>query len=455
MKKNILILMLLVITVSTDHRAQEHNTMIPPEQTVETILQQAERYQRKQKYQQAIHCYKEAFKRAPCNIQMYANCAYCYTMLGQSGMAIATYKSILKKRPNTVSVLYNMAYALKMEGMADHAISFYQKAIELDPSKEEAYFGLGMAYLTKGDFKNGWRIHERYLKRTHRNAAKMRAYLKQGALAGKTILLRQEGGMGDTIQFLRYAKKLKELGARVIVSVQKELYPLIRNCNYIDLLLKTGDPLPTNYDDVTTLMSMPAVWYDYCEETVQEVQYIKPDPLRSAYWQEKIKHDTRFKIGICWGASIHNDSSRAPVAHRSIPLKELYPLHDIEGVSLYSLQRFDGEEQLHDVPPDININTFGPDFDKTAGAFIDTAAIIPHLDLVICVDSATAHLAGVLKAPVFLMLPYSTDWRWITGRTDTPWYPTMHIFKQPKPFDWQSVVQQIYYAIQERIAKQQ
>ena len=267
------------------------------------------------------------------------------------------------------------------------------------------------------------------------------------------MLLRPEGGLGDTIQFLRYAKKLNQCGVRVIASVQKELYQLIRNCDYIDEFLKTGDRINVAYDDSTTLMSIPAIWYQYAEEIVQEIPYIHPDPALTLYWFEQLKKDTNFKIGICWGASAHNDSSRAPVARRSIPLELLYPLHDIPGVSLYSLQRFDGEEQLDELPNNIIIHTFGEDFDKTFGPFMDSAAIIQNLDLVISVDTATAHLAGALGKPVFLMLPYSTDWRWIAHRTDTPWYPTMLIFKQPKPFDWQSVVQKVCDTVRKAFPK--
>ena len=420
----------------------------------EIFLEKAQAYQKDQNYQSAINYYQRAFALEPGTLQAHFSLAYCCTMLGQSALALATYKTILKKYPTCISVLYNMAYILKMEDEIDKALPFYKKTLELDPNREESHFGLGMAYLVKGDFKNGWDIHERYLKRTKRNAETFRTYLKDNTIAGKTLLLRPEGGLGDTIQFLRYAKKLKQLGVHVVVSVQKELFPLVCNCDYIDKLLKTGDRINVTYDDCTTLMSIPAIWYQHYQEIVQEIPYIHPDPALTLYWYEQLKTDTNFKIGICWGASIHNDSSRAPVAHRSIPLEMLYMLHDIPGVSLYSLQRFDGEEQLDDLPDNIIIRTFGEDFDKTFGPFMDSAAIIQNLDLVISVDTAMAHLAGALGKRVFVMLPYSTDWRWIAHRTDSPWYPTMQIFKQPKPFDWQSVVERVYDAVKEKIKEQ-
>lgn len=419
---------------------------------VSSYITRAQAFQKEEKYEQAIEQYEYAFKQKQCPLQAYFNCALCCIMLGRSSRAIALYKTIFHYDPKNPSILYNMAYILKMEGMLDQAIPLYEKALELDPDREETHFGMGMAYLVKGDFKNGWRIHERFLKRTGRNAEKLRTFLQENTVSGKRILLRPEGGLGDTIQFLRYAKKLKELGAHVIVSVQKELTQLVSRCSYIDTLLKVGDAMNVTYDDTTTLMSMPAIWYtSHQEEIVTDTDYISPDPLLRIKWQTHLMQDHNFKIGICWGASVYNDASRAPVARRSIPLKLLYALHDIPGVSLYSLQRFDGEAELNDVPEHITIHTFGADFDSTSGPFMDSAAIIPHLDLVVCVDSATAHLAGALGKKVFLMLPYSTDWRWIAHRTDTPWYPSMHIFKQPKPFDWESVVHHVCTAIKQEM----
>jgi len=441
MKYNILLLLLL-----------HASTMLwcdDKELQAQDLLKQAKAAQQAQEYQAAIDYYTALIALKPGSSGEYFDLAYCHSMLGQVPQALASYRKILDIMPNCVSVLYNVAYLLKMADDLDKAIPIYLKTIELDPSKEDTYFGLAMAYLVKGDFDNGWRVHERFLNRTGRNANTLRQYLQHNDLAGKTILLRPEGGLGDTIQFLRYAKKLKQHGARIIAIVQRELYPLVQHCEYIDQLMTVGSVVPCAYDDTTTFMSMAAIWYPYHKEIVQEIPYITPDQDRSAYWKEYLCQDTNFKIGICWGASIHNDKSRAPIARRGIPLSQLYPLHDIPGVSLYSLQRFDGEDELLDVPEDISIKTFGPDFDRTHGAFVDSAAIIQHLDLVISVDTATAHLTGALGKPVFLMLPYSTDWRWIAHRTTSPWYPSMHIFKQARPFDWNTVVQDICLVVSE------
>lgn len=420
--------------------------------TTEQLLQEATACYDKQEYQTAITLYQQALAQSSCDIQHHFKLAYCYTALGEVDHAIAIYHLILKYFPHCISVIYNMGYVYKMKDDIDQAITYYEQAIALDPEREESYFGIGMAYLVKGDFETGWTIHERYLKRTGRNAELLRAALKDNTLAGKKILLRPEGGLGDTIQFLRYAKKLKECGAHVVAYVHKELHPLVSRCDYIDTLLDPGTYIPLDLYDHTTFMSMPAIWYSTYKEIPNELNYITPDPTLSDHWQTILAPDPHYKIGICWGASIHNDSSRHPVARRSIPLTYLYQLYG-EHISLYSLQRFDGEEQLNDVPTHITIKTFGTDFDHTNGPFMDSAAIIPHLDLIISVDTATAHLAAALGKKVFLLLPYSTDWRWIAHRTDSPWYPTMRIFKQKKPFDWQSVMDEVWHAVQECMEK--
>lgn len=303
-----------------------------------------------------------------------------------------------------------------------------------------------------------------------KDSAELRALINNDALCGKTILLSFEGGLGDTLQFIRYAQTLKKAGATIIVRVQKPLHPLLARCPYIDQLLHTSDPIP-NHHARTTLMSLPAILNCNASDLITTVPYIFLDAKLVQYWNEKlhnmsasqlhheIKNHTpnqdnqpypakNINIGICWQADVFNDSSRAPVAHRGIPLKLLATLSTIPGVTLYSLQKKDGLEQLEQLDnlPDyrhITIHTFD-ELDEKNGPFIDTAAIMENLDLIISVDSAIAHLAGALGRPTWLLLPYVTDWRWLHNRTDSPWYPTMRIFKQPKAFDWESVAQQVH-----------
>lgn len=404
-------------------------------------------YKDVEQFDLSIEHYKRAMEIEPNSLTIYFELAVVYTIIGQTEPAIHLYDIILKNYPTNVPVIYNKGYALKMQGSCDEAIACYEEALRIDPNYDAAHFALGMAYLTKGDFKKGWKQHERFLKQVDRNGDRLRQFLSEGTAQGKTILLRPEGGLGDSINFIRYAQELKKYGVNVVVAVPKPLYQLFKNCPGIDLLLKVGDPIRQGFDDHTTLMSIPAILYSHEQALPEFKPYIFPDQELVTYWGDYLKHDQNFKIGICWEASVYNDISRPPAARRGMPLEALYVLSEIKGVSLYSLQQHDGVEQLKNIPPYVKIHTFDETFDKDHESFMDTAAVMQHMDLIISVDTAIAHLAGAMGRPVWLMLPYATDWRWIAHSTISPWYPTMRIFQQPKPFDWQSVVENVFWSL--------
>jgi tetratricopeptide (TPR) repeat protein len=407
-------------------------------------------YKEREQFDLCVEHYEKAVQLEPNRYAYRFELAIIYTLLGQTEKAIKSYDLMLQSNPNNITMIYNKGYAYKMQGDADIAIELYKKAIELDTNYNAAHFALGMAYLIKGDFKNGWEKHARYLKQVNRNGDKLRTYFAEGTTQGKRILLRPEGGLGDTINFVRYARELKKYGIHVIVATQKPLYDLLKHCDYIDELIKIGDPM-TPFDDHTTLMSIPAILYSHEERLPDFSPYITPDPERVAYWGQYLQHDTNFKIGICWESSVANDVSRPPVARRGMPLELMYILSELDNVSLYSLQQHDGVEQLQSIPPYFKVHTFDKDFDKTHGSFVDTTAVMHHMDLIISVDTAIAHLAGALAKPVWLLLPWATDWRWLEHKTTSPWYPTMKIFKQPKPFDWQTPINEIFWRLTNKI----
>lgn len=412
----------------------------------------AQRYKNREEFDQAIAHYRHIIRIEKNNYVVLFELALLYTLLGQVDDAVALYDKILQAYPTCIPAIYNKGYALKMKGACDQAIVCYKTALSLDPEYNEAQFALGMAYLSKGDYQQGWTEHVHFLKRMKRNGDNIRMFLATGTAKDKTVLLLPEGGLGDSINFVRYALELKKYGFRTIVAVQKELYLLFKNCPGIDVLIPLGSNPPA-YDDHTTLMSIPAILYAHEHSLPTFQQYIFPDPQLMSSWKNYFKEDTSFKIGICWEASVYNDSSRPPVARRGMPLETLYILSEIEGISLYSLQQLDGVEQLNNVPSYINIHVFDKNFDKTNGSFMDTAAVMCQMDLIISVDTAIAHLAGALGRPIWLMLPFATDWRWIAHRTTSDWYPTMRIFQQPNPFDWKSVINTIFWELMTLVNK--
>lgn len=407
-----------------------------------------------QNHEQALFHLKTALSLTPKNETLMFLIGNILNNIGSCKEAAQFYLKAAKINPQNHAAIYNAGYSLKVHGDVDKAIKLYKMALTIKPDYESARYAMALAHLYNGNFENGWHYYKERLIREKRNAPKLRQYIKTGDLKNKKIYLAPEGGLGDTMQFIRYAKVLNEMGAYVMVSVQSPLYKLIANCPFIDQLIPPGRR-PETFDDYASIMSLPAIFTSTEETIPKDIPYIFPDKTLEEKWRsyfnKKDAHkasqtNTRktFKIGLCWQADLKNDVSRALCAHRSIPLEKLEKLSLIPNIEFYSLQKDIDPEDIKHLPDNFVIQSFGPDFDNTAGPFMDTAAIMKQLDLIISVDTSIVHLAGAVGAPVWVMLPYNTDWRWIVNREDSPWYPTMKIFKQPKAFDWDSVVENMF-----------
>ncbi len=374
-----------------------------------------------------------------------------YCKIGAIPDAIETYRSVLEQMPSSISALYNIAFALKVGGYADEALEVYRALVAHDAAYEPARMGLAYTLLQKGDYVAGWTAHEWNLKKQGKNADALRTLVRENTINGKIILLTPEGGIGDSIHFIRYAERLKNMGARVAVAIQKPLLALVKRCPYIDFVFQAQLGAP-KYDARATLMTLPAIFCDSEETLARTVPYLFPDPELVSYWGKQFEHDHNFKIGICWQADLHNDQSRLPIAHRGIPLTHFFALKDIPGITFYSLQKYEGLDQIAQKPADFNLVTL-ENFDEVHGPFMDTAAIMEQMDLIISVDTAVAHLAGALGRPTWLLLPYNADWRWLFGRSDSPWYPTMRIFKQTEPFNWHLVMDSVKTTLEQLCKK--
>lgn len=421
----------------------------------EALITLSDLYRAQDKAEIAVQFLERASAVHPQDINTLFQCGCVHTFLGRVPEAISIFEKVLQLNPNNPQALYNIAYSLKMSWEVDNAINFYKKVLEVAPNYEPAIFALGMAYLQKGDFESGWKQHEIELKKEKKNSDMLRHFLKTNTLQDKIILLRPEGGLGDTLMFIRYAQKLKEMGARILALIQKPLVPLISNCPFIDEIIPTGTTSLPYCHEAATLMSLPAIFNSNENTIPRNIPYLFADSKLTEEWKTKLVSDKKFKIGICWQADVFNDSSRPKVARRGMSLNQFYRLQETQGISLYSLQQYDGVEQLKDIPSTFKITVFDENFDKNHGSFMDTAAVMQQLDLIISVDTAIAHLAGALGRPVWILLPYATDWRWIAHRNDTPWYPTMKIFKQSKPFDWDTVMQKVVTELEHLIKNKQ
>ncbi len=321
----------------------------------------------------------------------------------------------------------------------DEALACYVRAIEINPDYADAHANRALAWLTTGNFAEGWPEYEwRWRNKPSRSPAFDIPRWNGEPLLGKSILLHSEQGLGDTIQFVRFAPLIKKLGARVIVECQSRLRELLASARGIDQLVSRGESLP-EVDWQCPLMSLPAVLGTALESIPSAVPYLFPRTSLLNTWQRELAENRAFKIGIAWQGSIYGPSD--PI--RSLPLAEFAPLSKLPGVRLFSLQKGAGREQLEAWRERLGVIDLGPRLDESTGPFLDTAAVMSAVDLVVTSDTATAHLAGALGVPVWLALSVPADWRWLAERTDSPWYPSMRLFRQASSGDWGSVFQRM------------
>jgi hypothetical protein len=249
-------------------------------------------------------------------------------------------------------------------------------------------------------------------------------------LDGRTLLIHSEQGLGDTMQFIRYVKLIEPHGGKIVVAAQPELIALLKQSGYSGLVAQ-GSPLPA-FDVHLPLMSLPRVFGTDLNSVPCDVPYLAADPERILSWREKLGQVPGYKVGISWQGNKKYPGDR----FRSIAVEHFAPLARVPAVRLFSLQKGPGSEQLAAVADRFGVVDLGPSLDNGGGAFLDTAAVMKSLDLIVTSDSAVAHLAGALGVPVWMPLPRVCDWRWLVERSDSPWYPTMRLFRQSTLGEW-------------------
>jgi Flp pilus assembly protein TadD len=416
----------------------------------------ARTYNEKHNFDKAIEVITEGLAIEPGHINLTFELGNTYNLVNRLDESMAIYQDLNRRIPNHPSILYNIAFTFKKLGQLDKALPFYNRTLELNPDHSEALFSRGLAYLVLGDFEKGWEGYEWRYSRPSQGS--LRTYDQPrwdgSDLNGKTILLHAEQGLGDTFQFIRYAKLVKEKNGIVIAAVQKPLVTIMKLCKHIDHVISL-DETPPHFDVHSPLMSLPFALKTRIDTIPNEHPYLHADEQLVSHWQKELSQDKNFKIGICWQGNDNYATPllRATVAQKSVHPREFAPLSTIPGVSLYSLQKTTGTDQLNDLPDTVKIITFDGDFDQSNGRFMDTAAVIKNLDLVITVDTSICHLVAGLGMDVWVMLPNPADWRWMMNRTDTPWYPTMRLFKQPTPGDWTTMIQEVAEELKKHIAQ--
>jgi tetratricopeptide (TPR) repeat protein len=392
-------------------------------------------YCEQNKYEEAVECCRRALQFDPHSPEVLNTLGSALLELRSAEEALVPLQRALQLKPDFAGAHYNRGAATLDLGKPEEALDCFRQAIRCDPTHATAHMSLGMVLLLLGRFEEGWAEYEwRWKSKEFLDRGFTQPRWDGKPLDGKTILLHVEQGLGDTLQFIRYALLLKKLGGKVIAECQPSLLKILRRTPGIDQFVAAGEPLPT-FDAHAPYMSLPLLFGTTAVTVPAELPYVFADRALVERWREDLGAIPGFKIGIHWQGNPKNKKDR----RRSFPLVLLKPLAQTPGVKLISLQKGPGLEQLQQAGAALDIVDLSARLDVTSGPFMDTAAIMKNLDLVVTSDSAAAHLAGALGVPVWVALPFIPDSRWQLNRSDCPWYPTMHLFRQPRPGDWESV----------------
>jgi tetratricopeptide (TPR) repeat protein len=394
---------------------------------------------------EAIRALEQAIRLKPQMAEAHNNLGIAYGEQANFSQASASYRRALELKPEDPDTLYNLGIALLKQKQVAEAISHFNRAIAAKPDYAEAHHNLSAALLLDEDYQRGLAEYEWRFGSRDFPPARFRWPRWDGSPpSGRTIVLCSEQGLGDTIQFVRYAPMVQAQGASVIVECQAALHAILARTAGVDTWISTkGDP--PQADCCAPMMSLPHLLGTTYATIPASVPYVFADPHLVDVWRKTLGDLGlgRLKVGIAW-----QGNPKCPGdAWRSIPLTALAPLAQVKGVRLVNLQKGPGVEQVDAVKDSRPIVDFGPDIDTTAGAFMDTAAIMKNLDLVITSDTATAHLAGALGVPVWVALPYVPDWRWGLDRDDCLWYPTMRLFRQSEWGRWDNVFERMADAL--------
>lgn len=366
---------------------------------------------------------------------------------GELDAAVAAARRATELDPGLVLGHTNLALALSKLSRSEEALQAFNAALAHDPNYVDARWNRAMTLLKLGRIEEGFADYEWRYQSFFFYGGKRRPipqHPKPEALAGKRLLLLPEQGLGDTIQFLRYAKLAADRGAMVTAQVRPVLRTLAACFAGVDAVTSTEEPVPPN-DHMISLMSMPFVMGTTLATIPAEVPYITLPPERVAHWCARISGLPGRRVGLCWQGNPQNSND----GNRSVAVALLAPLLASKGASFVSLQKGPGEGQL--AAAGLADRVFDPA--PEIADFVDTAALVQALDLVISVDTSIAHLAGALARPVWTLIPYISDFRWMLARTDSPWYPTMRLIRQAQAEDWKSVIESVRTALDSFEAK--
>jgi len=416
----------------------------------------AEHLKRQGQKDEAIKFYKKALNINSNNYDANIALAIEFYNPKEHDRSLKYLKKVHFLVPGNSSFLYHAGYVLYHQGRFEEAIEVCDKSVDLDTENKGAHHILSLCFLSLGELRLGYDHENKWYDICVRKGVRRKTdkpWEGQSNLVGKTVYLFDDLGMGDVFCFIRYAKFFKKSGAIVVVGVRQSLHKILSLCPYIDKIVHRIKETPY-FDYQVYISHLPNKMYNFGDYFYNDFPYLYADEKLIEFWEKKLSNHTNLRVGICWDANVTYDvkTKKKNKSLRSMPLYYFYPISKLSKVSLYSLQQINGVEQLMYMPNGFKINTFNEKFDKESGSFMDTAAVMKNLDLVITVDTSIAHLAGALGVPVWVILPYVPDPRWLLDRSDTHLYPTMRLFRQKTLGDWESAMQDIYEALRNLVA---
>jgi Flp pilus assembly protein TadD len=402
--------------------------------------------------EEAAACYRRALELRGDSPETRMNLGVVLSDLGELDAAATLIRQALGLRPDWPAAIDNLGTTLLRQGRHEEALAAFERALELSGDYAEAHRNRAMLRLARGDFERGWPEYEWRWRCRGRPTPSFRQPRWQGEdLAGRTILLHAEQGLGDTLQFLRYAPLVGRRGGRVLVVCPQPLVRLAALCPCVERVLPAGSALP-GFDVQASLLSLPMILGTTLATIPASLPYLSAPPEAIERWGQALgpRPEATLRVGIAWQGNPRHRSDR----YRSFPLAKLAPLARVAGVELISLQTGSGTDQLDDLAGRLRITAFGP-AGAGLGDFLDTAALVRNLDLVVTPDTVVAHLAGGLGVPTWVALPHVAEWRWLLDRDDSPWYPSMRLFRQARAGDWDGVFERMAASLERHVVSRE
>jgi len=386
----------------------------------------------------ALGCYRKALELDPTLPEANQNYAMIASDAGVLGRALEGLVQQTRDNPRDAGAFNNLAKVYLELGRYQEGLECYERSIAIDPERAETHFGKAQLLLLLGDYAQGWSEYEWRWRMSAFNAPAFRfpQPMWDGAAIDGTVLIHGETGFGDMLQFVRYAPWVAKRCAAVVVECQPALKGLLQHLEGTKSVVAQGEPLPA-FEAHVPLIRLPRIFGTTLESVPWGGPYVHAHPRRAEEWRALVESSGsgRFKVGLVWAGNPQHWGDR----RRSMTLAALAPLAQALGVAFYSLQKGEAGAQAAAPPPGLKL----VDLTARISDFSDTAALISHLDLVISVDTAVAHLVGAMGVPVWVMLAYAPEWRYHLNRSDNPWYPTMRLFRQERDGEWSGVVERV------------